>query len=340
MAGALAAAPWAAVYWGRPVSDGGTRGRRTMSAMRKRWNGWGDETVTMPVPCRRGDAPPGAPGGDRDRVPVDATPRRDRGRRTPGRPGSSPWGALIGVDAEDRLRHARGQPLGDCGPRERPDGARPGRRGPADESPADAVTLLTLGPRTGACAWSPYGGGSSVVGGLGPSELGRASGAAIHRSCPWTWSGWPTSASSTRRRGLATFGPGSPVRAEGRSGRGAGPSATSRSPSSARRSAAGSRPGRAASIRSGSGGSRPVRRRPVETPTGAGAAALPCLGRGPDLRELVLGSEGRWGSSPRRRSDACRCRMSRRRPRILPPGLGARGWPPSAIWRGARLPLR
>ena len=75
------------------------------------------------------------------------------------------------------------------------------------------------------------------------------------------------------------------------------PRATSRSRSSARRSAAGSPRGRSASSRWASGGSRRCSRA-VASRRPAGTLDLPpnpASAAGPDLRQLVLGSEGRLG---------------------------------------------
>ncbi|HQP37136.1 MAG TPA: hypothetical protein PLI95_18250, partial [Polyangiaceae bacterium] len=128
----------------------------------KRWNGWGDDSVDYPLP-------EGALQFLVDRVglamrPVDAR-LHDVAARVPA--SRVPETTGLSTQAEDRVRHARGQSLPDwvalrsgristC-----PDAiARPSR---AD----DVRGLIDLATRTGA-ALIPYGGGTSVVGHINP----------------------------------------------------------------------------------------------------------------------------------------------------------------------------
>jgi alkyldihydroxyacetonephosphate synthase len=128
----------------------------------KRWNGWGDEDVTFPV------LPPAA-GFLAQRVGPGRRPRDARladvvaavpASRLPGHP-------LVSREPEDRARHARGQSLPDW------IALRSGRVGAFPDGVArpttreDVRTVLSLAAEAGA-RLIPYGGGTSVVGHVDP----------------------------------------------------------------------------------------------------------------------------------------------------------------------------
>ncbi len=129
----------------------------------RRWNGWGDDRVaaTLPATASRFLEPlvgPSHPAVDAVLADVVASVPSSR---LPGHP-------LVSDDPLDRVRHARGQSLPDwialrSGRIDAfPDGvARP-------ETEADVRALLGLAAATGARV-VPYGGGTSVVGGITPS---------------------------------------------------------------------------------------------------------------------------------------------------------------------------
>ena len=130
----------------------------------KRWNGWGDENVDYPLP-------EGAATFLMDRV-GPATPKAAcrldavAAKVAPSRLASH---ALVRTDAAERLRHACGQSLPDWIAFRSgdipafPDGvAHPVRREDLDE-------LIRHARSTGACI-IPYGGGSSVVGHINPID--------------------------------------------------------------------------------------------------------------------------------------------------------------------------
>lgn len=133
----------------------------------KRWNGWGDDNTGYPLPqpaqayleqkLGRGSAPPD--------VALETAVRRVPAARLPGHP-------LITTDPVDRLLHAAGQSLGDwinlrggtvpCFP--------DGVAYPLTED--DVRQLLAYAQKTGAMV-IPYGGGTSVVGHLSAPEGDR-----------------------------------------------------------------------------------------------------------------------------------------------------------------------
>ena len=199
-------------------------------------------------------------------------------------------------------------------------------------------------PRSGTCSVCPdgrrpvvpYGGGTNVVGGLSPADLGPPR-AEIHRSWSSTSSGWPASGLRSSRAASRRSVPASPARrSRQRSRPTAGCSATSRSRGSTRRSVAGSRRGRRASARSafgriealfagGHGWSRPPARsscRPAPPRRPARTCARSCSAR-----------RAGWGSSTRgdgpRRS---RSPSTNGTNAAVPARLGARAWRPSASW--------
>jgi alkyldihydroxyacetonephosphate synthase len=132
----------------------------------RRWNGWGDESISDELPAGGAAAI--------ERVVGPATPRRDAilADVLAGVPASRlPRHRLVVDDAETRVRHARGQSLPDWV------ALRTGRLGAVPDGiafPNDGVEVREL------LAWAaavgarvvPYGGGTSVVGGVTPATDG------------------------------------------------------------------------------------------------------------------------------------------------------------------------
>lgn len=161
----------------------------------RRWNGWGDEGFRATVPAealRLLEAEVGA-AEPRPDAPLADVVAAVADSRLPDHP-------LISRDAEDRVRHARGQSLPDW------IALRSGRL----EAVPDAVARPTdgrevrelLGFAAGAGASViPYGGGTSVVGGVTPADGGRPTlTIALDRLAGLT--------GLDERSGLATFGGG------------------------------------------------------------------------------------------------------------------------------------
>jgi len=251
----------------------------------RRWNGWGDDSIETSLPPRALEllgalVGPGTPPRDAtlDEV-VAAVPAS---RLVPD--------ARLDLDPGARVRHARGQSLPDWV------ALRSGRLGAVPDavatpaSAADVADLFPLAARTGA-ALLPYGGGTSVVGGVTvrPSDrpvitvdLGATSGL---RALDAT-------------SGLATFGAGT-----------SGPQLEAalephgltlgHFPQSFEASTVGGW----VVTRSAGQQSRGFGRIEdlfagghLETPRGGyDLAPYPASAAGPDLREVVLGSEGRLG---------------------------------------------
>lgn len=132
----------------------------------RRWNGWGDERVTLELPTtarayleqRLGRAQ--APADAR----IDDVAARVPASRLPSHP-------LVETDAGTRVRHARGQSLPDWLALRfgRIDAAPDGVAFP--ESSQDVVDLLTYARACGASV-IPYGGGTSVAGHITPEPGG------------------------------------------------------------------------------------------------------------------------------------------------------------------------
>jgi alkyldihydroxyacetonephosphate synthase len=251
----------------------------------RRWNGWGDDSIESSLPPRALEllealVGPGTPPHDAtlasvvDAVPTSrliADPRLD-------------------CDPVARVRHARGHSLPDWV------ALRSGRLGAVPDavaSPSDAAAvaeLLALGSRTGA-ALLPYGGGTSVVGGVTvrPSDrpvitvdLGDAAGLrALDETSRLATFGagttGPALEAALASRGLtlghypqsfetSTVGGWVVTRSAGQQSRGYG---------------------RIEALFAGGH---------LETPRGPiDLAPYPASAAGPDLREAVLGSEGRLG---------------------------------------------
>jgi alkyldihydroxyacetonephosphate synthase len=253
----------------------------------RRWNGWIDEGVASPT------IPPGAvrlleaeigAGSRPSDATLDAVAAGIGASRLDGEPGLS-------VDAIDRIRHARGQSLPDwialrSGRLPRvPDAvARPA-------SAADVRDLFDLARRRDA-SLVPFGGGSSVVGGVTPTEDGDRPviTVAMERLAGLR--------DLDERSGLATFGAGT-----------LGPALEAELapygltlghfPQSWERSTVGgwvaARSAGQESLGYGriedlfAGGRLEAPAGPIVLPPHPASAA------GPDLRQLVLGSEGRFG---------------------------------------------
>lgn len=133
----------------------------------RRWNGWGEAAVTVPlaeaakarIAQHVGAATP----------PIDATRDEVLAQLTESRAPSHP---MLHDDASTRLRFARGQAFHDLV------ALRSGRLEASPdavvfpECPADVRALLDYADRTGA-ALIPYGGGTSVVGGINAPRTDR-----------------------------------------------------------------------------------------------------------------------------------------------------------------------
>ena len=128
----------------------------------RRWNGWGDEAVSFPLPA--------SATAFLARVLGPAHPPRDATLDTVLggiRPCRLPHHPLVMTAAEDRMRHARGQSLGDF------IALRAGRVGALPDGiayptgDAEVRELLAFAAKVGAEV-IPYGGGTSVVGHINP----------------------------------------------------------------------------------------------------------------------------------------------------------------------------
>ncbi len=268
--------------------------------MRTRWNGWGDETVEAAIPAGalallERLVGPGIPPRDASLGDVLAAMPVSRLAGTP--LGSDP---VVSLDPEDRLRHARGQSLPDW------IALRSGLVGRVPDGVARPATdvevrrLFEAARQVGA-RLVPYGGGTSVVGGLGPSALGvpGAAGDADHRSVLiLDLERLADLRRADERSGLATFGAGirgpaleAALRERGRM--------LGHEPQSWELSTLGgwvvTRSSGQRSLGFGriealfAGGRLEAPAGTLELPTHPASAA------GPDLRQVVLGSEGRLG---------------------------------------------
>lgn len=126
----------------------------------RRWNGWGDESIETSLPPRARDLLESLIGAGS--APPDATLDEVAATIPPSRLAADP---TLDDDPRTRIRHARGQSLPDWV------ALRTGRLGAVPDAvalPADTEAvrgLVVLAKRTGA-AVIPYGGGTSVVGGI------------------------------------------------------------------------------------------------------------------------------------------------------------------------------
>lgn len=253
--------------------------------MVRRWNGWTDEgdNVALPEGAARLLESLVGPG----RRPRDATLDEVVATIPASRLAPTP---LATDDPVDRIRHARGQSLPDW------IALRSGRLGAVPDvvarpsSAAEVREILAWSGSKGASV-VPYGGGTSVVGGVTPADDGRAVVTValerlvgVHRI--------------DQRSGLVTFGAGTvgPVVEAALAQWGL---SLGHSPQSFERStvggwvvtrSAGHQSMGVGRIEALFAGGR------LETP--AGTLELPphpASAAGPDLRQLVLGSEGRFG---------------------------------------------
>jgi alkyldihydroxyacetonephosphate synthase len=128
----------------------------------KRWNGWGDEATTYPLPDSAARYLAGFIG---EGLHLQDASLEQTLRSVPH--SSLPSHPLISTAAEERLRHARGQSLPDW------IALRSGRVGASPDGVAypksddDVRTLLTYARHAGVKV-IPYGGGTSVVGHINP----------------------------------------------------------------------------------------------------------------------------------------------------------------------------
>ena len=132
----------------------------------RRWNGWAEEGSTAALSreaSRLLELEVGPPAVD---LPPDATLGEVLAAVPPSR---LPADDRLADDAEDRVRHSRGQSLPDW------IALRSGRLGAIPDAVAhpasddDVAALLALAAKAGATV-IPYGGGSSVVGGVTPAD--------------------------------------------------------------------------------------------------------------------------------------------------------------------------
>jgi len=251
----------------------------------RRWNGWGDDAITYPVPPSAIEfltqvIGPTTPPRD---VPLEQVVAAVPEGRLPEHP-------LVTTDPEERVRHARGQSLPDWV------AMRSGRiaafpDGVAHPSDASQVRDLIRYATGAGTRLIPYGGGTSVVGHINPLP-GDAPVLTVDLDRLNRLQAFDTSSH------LATFGAGitgpdleAQLRARG--------TTLGHFPQTFELSTLG---GWVASRSSGqqsfhygriedmfAGGH-------VETPAGAlDLAPHPASAAGPDLRHLILGSEGRFG---------------------------------------------
>ena len=133
----------------------------------RRWNGWGDEAINVPLPDHGRDYLEETIGRS---SPVPEASLQDVLRKIP--PSRLPDHPLINKDPEQRLRHARGQSFPDwlalrSGNIDTfPDGVA------FPESTEDVRELLKFAKDRGIVI-IPYGGGTSVVGHVNPQEDDR-----------------------------------------------------------------------------------------------------------------------------------------------------------------------
>ncbi len=251
----------------------------------RRWNGWGDEdggASLSPSGLRLLEGEIGAASPHPDAALADVVAAVP-GSRLPEHP-------LVARDAEDRVRHARGQSLPDW------IALRSGRLGAVPDGVAHPTNarevreLLAFASSAGSDV-IPYGGGTSVVGSVTPRENGPPTlTIALDRLAGL--------AAFDERSGLATFGGGTtgPDLEAALSPHGL---TLGHFPQSFERSTVGgwvaARSAGQESLGFGRiedlfAGGR------VEAPAGTlELPAHPASAAGPDLRQLILGSEGRFG---------------------------------------------
>src|SRR3954466_6109994 len=128
----------------------------------KRWNGWGDETVTHPLSASAVGGVAGLVGAG---AALQETPFAQALAEVP--PSRLPSHPLVSTEAAARLRHARGQSFPDLL------ALRTGRvttfpDGVAYPMSGDEVRALLQYARDAGARLIPYGGGTSVVGHINP----------------------------------------------------------------------------------------------------------------------------------------------------------------------------
>ncbi|HEY7133206.1 MAG TPA: FAD-binding oxidoreductase [Candidatus Limnocylindrales bacterium] len=253
----------------------------------RRWNGWIDEDATPPTVAPgalrllESEIGPGTP-------PRDATLDDVMAGLPPSRLASD---ARWAADPLDRIRHARGQSLPDW------IALRSGRLGRVPDAvtrpanPADVRALFDAA-RTAGLSLIPFGGGTSVVGGVTPDPDDDRPVVTV------ALDGLSGLTSLDEASGLATFGPGT-LGPDVEAALAAHGLTLGHFPQSWERSTVGgwvvARSAGQQSIGFGRiealfAGGR------LEAPAGTIALPTPpASAAGPDLRELVLGSEGRLG---------------------------------------------
>jgi len=251
----------------------------------RRWNGWGDESISDELPAGGADAI--------ERVVGPATPRRDAilADVLLGVPASRlPRHRLVVDDPETRVRHARGQSLPDWVALRtgRLDAVPDGIAFPNDR--AEVRELLAWAAAVGARV-VPYGGGTSVVGGVTPATDGS----------PWL------TISMAHLAGLRVLDEASLLATFGAGTIGPDVEATLRArnltlghyPQSWELSTVGGW------VAARSAGQQSAGYGRIETLFGGGTVESPAgtlelpphpaSAAGPDLRQAILGSEGRFG---------------------------------------------
>lgn len=251
----------------------------------RRWNGWGDERVDFPL--RRDGREFLADRLGKAKPPTEATLAEVVSKVPPSRLTGHP---LISTDPEDRVRHARGQSFPDWL------AMHGGEFGVFPDGVAHPANIQDVRDLVDFCAREdvvviPYGGGTSVVGHLTPPPSARpVLSIDLGRMDRLT--------DLDRESQIATFGPGAPgpvveeqLRAEGYT--------LGHFPQSFELSTVGgwvvTRSSGQQSLRYGRmeqlfAGGR------LETPVGTlEIPTFPASAAGPDLREMVMGSEGRLG---------------------------------------------
>ncbi|MEX2473889.1 FAD-binding oxidoreductase [Marinobacter sp.] len=251
----------------------------------RRWNGWGDDQFNLELPAngsaflaerigRAQPLPDATLASVLARVPETRLPQHDK----------------VMTDAETRVRHARGQSLADWLAMRSgefgvfPDGVA------FPENSEDARELLEWAAQTGATV-IPYGGGTSVAGHINPNQSDKPvltiSLARMNRLLDLD-----------HESHIATFGAGTPgplleaqLKAEGYT--------LGHFPQSFELSTIGgwvaSRSSGQQSLRYGrieqlfAGGRMETPRGSLTIPT------IPASSAGPDIREMIMGSEGRMG---------------------------------------------
>lgn len=251
----------------------------------KRWNGWGDDTITLPLP--------GPAARFLEKLVGAGAPPRDATWEqviTSAPPSRLPAHPLVSTDPAERVRHARGQSLPDW------IALRSGRLGTLPDgvaypsSAAEVRALIQYALQVGA-RLIPYGGGTSVVGHITPVagdapvltvDMGRLStllhfGETSHLATFGAGISGPDLEAHLRARGCtlghfpqsfeySTLGGWIVTRSSGQQSLGYG------------------------RIEKLFAGGR------LESPAGTlELPPFPASAAGPDLRELVLGSEGRLG---------------------------------------------